>query len=153
MTVEEKLQELGHPLPNVAAPVASYVPAVRTGTLVFTSGQLPTRSGQLTHTGKVGAEVTPDEAYECARTAVLNALAAVKSVIGDLDRVARVVRVVGYVNGISGFTGQPEVVNGASDFLKEVFGDRGQHARSAIGVYQLPRNAPVEIELTVEVNE
>jgi enamine deaminase RidA (YjgF/YER057c/UK114 family) len=151
MTIEEKLQDLGYPLPQVAPPVASYVPAVRSGSLIFTSGQIPTRSGELIHRGSVGSDVTPDEAYECARTCALNALAAVKSLAGDLDQISRVVRVVGYVSSASGFTGQPTVINGASDLLLAVFGDAGKHARTAVGVSGLPLDAPVEVELMVEV--
>jgi enamine deaminase RidA (YjgF/YER057c/UK114 family) len=151
MTVEETLQSMGLSLPQVPKPVASYVPAIQTANLVFSSGQLPTQGGELKRTGKVGLDVNEDDAYEDARTAALNALAAIKSVIGDLDRIQRVVRVTGYVASADGFVDQAIVVNGASDFLLKLFGERGQHARTAIGVYQLPRNAPVEVELVVEV--
>lgn len=151
MSVEETLQSLGITLPNVAKPVASYVPAVQAGNLVFCSGQLPTRDGQLPRRGKVGEEVSEDDAYDDAQSAALNALAAIKSVIGDLDRVQQVVRVTGYVNSAEAFTNQPVVVDGASDFFLKVFGDKGQHARVAIGVYQLPLNAPVEVDVIVEV--
>ena len=151
MTPEERLAELGLGLPPVAAPVAAYVPAVRTGSYVFTSGQLPLRDGTLIRTGKVGAEVSPDEAYECARQCALNALAAVRSQVGDLSAITRVVKLVGFVSSVPEFTGQPQVVNGASELLGQIFGDVGQHARSAVGVPVLPLDAPVEVELVVEV--
>ena len=151
MTPEERLAELGLGLPPVAAPVAAYVPAVRTGSYVFTSGQLPLRDGALIRTGKVGAEVSPDQAYECARQCALNALAAVRSQVGDLSAITRVVKVVGFVSSVPDFTGQPQVVNGASELLGQIFGDAGQHARSAVGVPVLPMDAPVEVELVVEV--
>jgi enamine deaminase RidA (YjgF/YER057c/UK114 family) len=149
-SVGARLQELGLALPQVAAPVASYVPAVRTGDLVYTSGQLPTESGKLAATGKVGAEVSPEQGKTLARICALNALAAVGSVV-DIDTVARVVKVVGFVASAPGFNGQPGVINGASDFLADVFGDNGAHARSAVGVSELPLDAPVEVELIVEV--
>ncbi|MER6139549.1 RidA family protein [Streptomyces sparsogenes] len=149
--VEAKLAELGLSLPAVAAPLASYVPAVRSGSYVFTSGQLPLVEGKLGVTGKVGAEVTPEEAKELARTCALNALAAVKSAIGDLDKVVRVVKVVGFVASAPDFTGQPGVVNGASELLGQALGEAGVHARSAVGVAVLPLDAPVEVEIQVEV--
>ena len=149
--VEEKLAGLGLTLPEVAAPLASYVPAVRTGPYVYTAGQLPLVDGKLGVTGKVGAEVTPEEAKELARTCALNALAAVKSVVGDLDKVVRVVKVVGFVASAPDFTGQPGVVNGGSELLGEALGDAGVHARSAVGVAVLPLDAPVEVEIQVEV--
>ena len=148
---EERLAELGLALPAVSAPVASYVPAVRTGNYVFTSGQLPMVDGSLVATGKVGADVTAEQAKELARTCALNALAAVKSVVGDLGAVRQVVKVVGFVASSPDFTGQPGVINGASDLLGEVFGEQGVHARSAVGVAVLPLDAPVEVELIVEV--
>lgn len=150
-TVEGRLDGLGLKLPEVAAPLASYVPAVRTGPYVYTSGQLPLVEGKLGVTGKVGAEVTPEEAKELARTCALNALAAVKSVVGDLERIVRVVKVVGFVASAPDFTGQPGVVNGASELLGEALGDAGVHARSAVGVAVLPLDAPVEVEIQVEV--
>ena len=150
-TPEERLQELGHPLPQVAKPVASYVPAVRSGSLVYTSGQLPMREGELVTTGKVGGAVTPEQAQECARQCVLNALAAVRAEVGDLSAVKRVVKVVAFVASTPDFTGQPAVANGASELLGEVFGEAGRHARSAVGVPVLPLDAPVEVELVVEV--
>ena len=151
MTPEERLASLGLTLPAVAAPVAVYVPAVRTGAYVYTSGQLPMVDGKLVATGKVGAQVSPEQAKELARTCALNALAAVKAEIGDLSSVVRVVKVVGFVASAPDFTGQPGVVNGASELLGEVFGDAGTHARSAVGVSVLPLDAPVEVELVVEV--
>ncbi|MFJ1829512.1 RidA family protein, partial [Streptomyces sp. NPDC088178] len=133
-SVEAKLAELGLTLPDVVPPLASYQPAVQSGVYVYTSGQLPMVDGKLAVTGKVGAEVTPDEAKELAKTCALNALAAVKSVAGDLDRIARVVKVVGFVASAADFTGQPAVINGASELLGAVLGDKGVHARSAVGV-------------------
>ncbi|WP_375497715.1 RidA family protein [uncultured Jatrophihabitans sp.] len=146
----ERLAELGITLPPVVPPLAAYVPAVRTGSLVFTSGQLPMVDGSLPRTGKVGAEVTSEDAALDARAAALNALAAVHALVG-IDSVVRVVKVVGYVASAPGFTGQPGVVNGASELLGEVFGPAGAHARSAVGVAALPLDVPVEIELVVEV--
>lgn len=151
--VEQRLAEMGLTLPAVAAPLAAYVPAVRSGSYVFTAGQLPLVEGKLTCTGKVGAEVTAEEAKQLARTCALNALAAVHSVVGDLDRVKRVVKVVGFVASAPDFTGQPAVVNGASELLGEVLGDKGVHARSAVGVAVLPLDAPVEVEIQVEIED
>ncbi|ABY24518.1 translation initiation inhibitor [Renibacterium salmoninarum ATCC 33209] len=148
--VEQRLEELGLTLPPVPAPVAAYVPAVISGNHVYTSGQLPTVSGKLTATGKVGAGVSADDAYDLSAICALNALAAVKSVIGDLDRVTRVVKVGGFVASDPAFTGQPGVINGASDLLGKVLGDAGVHARSAVGVAVLPLDAPVEVDLIVE---
>jgi enamine deaminase RidA (YjgF/YER057c/UK114 family) len=150
-TPEERLAELGRVLPPVAAPVAAYVPAVRTGPYVYTSGQLPLVAGRLSVAGKVGAEVPVEDAKELAALCALNALAAIKAEVGELAAVARVVKVVGYVASAPGFTGQPQVVNGASELLGAAFGDAGQHARSAVGVAVLPLDAPVEVELLVEV--
>ncbi|CAG7643336.1 RidA family protein [Actinacidiphila bryophytorum] len=149
--VASRLAELGLTLPEVVPPLASYQPAVRSGAYVYTSGQLPMVEGKLPATGKVGAGVTPEEAKELARVCALNALAAVKSVVGDLDRIARVVKVVGFVASAPSFTGQPAVVNGASELLGEVLGEKGVHARSAVGVAVLPLDAPVEVELQVEL--
>jgi len=145
-----RLAELGIRLPPVAAPVAAYVPAIRTGQLVFTSGQLPFVDGGLRRTGKVGGTVDIEDAAADAKVCALNALAAVDDLVG-LDSIARVIRVVGYVASAEGFSAQPRVVNGASEFLGRVFGEAGTHARSAIGVAELPMNAPVEVELTVEL--
>lgn len=150
MSVEDRLQTLGFSLPDVPQPLATYVPAVRTGNLVYTSGQLPTVSGDLTARGQVGLDLQEDEAYEAARTATLNALAAIRSVV-SLDDIVRVVHVTGYVSSADGFTDQPAVINGASDLLVQLFGEAGKHSRAAIGVSQLPRGAPVEIDLIVEV--
>lgn len=145
-----KLDQLGLELPTVVPPVANYVPAVRTGAFVYTSGQLPVVGGALAASGKVGAEVSPEQAADLARTCALNALAAVDGLVG-IDAVVKVVKVVGFVASAPGFSGQPGVVNGASDVLGEIFGDAGVHARSAVGVSELPLNAPVEVELIVEV--
>ncbi len=152
--VEQRLAALGHTLPEVAVPLAAYVPAIRHGDLVFTSGQLPFVDGALPATGKVGdgpGLVSPGQAAELAARCALNAIAAVKSVIGDLDRVTRVVKVVGFVASDPGFTGQPAVVNGASELLGQAFGEAGVHARSAVGVAVLPMDTPVEVEITVAV--
>jgi enamine deaminase RidA (YjgF/YER057c/UK114 family) len=150
-TPEERLAELGLSIPEVPKPVAAYVPAVRSGQQVFTSGQLPMRSGELMAVGKVGGEVSAEEAYDCAQQCALNAIAAVKSVVGDLSAVKRVVKVVAFVASTPDFTGQPGVANGASELLGKVFGDAGIHARSAVGVPALPLDAPVEVEILVEV--
>ena len=149
--VESRLAELGLTVPEVVPPVAAYVPAVRTGNYVYTSGQLPMVAGVMAHTGKVGGEVTPEQGKELAQACALNAIAAVKSIIGDLDKVVRVVKVVGFVASVPEFTGQPQVVNGASELLGKAFGDKGIHARSAVGVVALPLDAPVEVEIVVEV--
>jgi enamine deaminase RidA (YjgF/YER057c/UK114 family) len=151
-TPTERLRELGIELPPVVTPAGAYVPARRSGSLVFTAGQLPMIDGRLPATGKVGAEVDPDVARDMARTCALNALAAVHDLVG-LDAVTGVVKVVGFVASAPGFTGQPLVVNGASDLLGELFGERGRHARSAVGVAELPLGAPVEVELVVEAGD
>ncbi|GGO90637.1 LysR family transcriptional regulator [Nocardioides phosphati] len=151
MTVEARLADLGLTVPDVVPPVAAYVPAVRSGNQVFTAGQLPMRDGSLIATGKVGDGVTPEQAAECARQCALNAIAAVKSVIGDLEKVVRVVKVVAFVASTPDFTGQPGVANGASELLAAAFGDAGIHARSAVGVPVLPLDAPVEVEILVEI--
>ncbi|WP_403023201.1 RidA family protein [Salinibacterium sp. GXW1014] len=150
VSIEKRMAELGLELPAVAKPVAAYVPAVVTGNLVYTSGQLPFVDGALPATGKVGASVSAEEAAGYARQCALNALAAAASVIGSLDRVTRVVKVVGFVASDASFTGQPAVINGASELLGEVFGEIGQHARSAVGVAVLPLDSPVEVELVLE---
>lgn len=149
--VEDRLGDLGLTVPEVAKPVAVYVPAVRTGNHIFTSGQLPVRSGELMVTGKVGGEVSESEAAECAQQCALNAIAAIKAEIGDLDLVKRVVKVVAFVASTPDFTGQPKVANGASELFGKAFGDAGIHARSAVGVPVLPLDAPVEVEVIVEV--
>jgi enamine deaminase RidA (YjgF/YER057c/UK114 family) len=152
MSWSAKLAELGIELPAVPAPAGAYVPAVRAGQLVFTAGQVPFVDGKVAATGKVGREISPEEAKGHARTCALNALAAVHALVG-IDAVTRVVKVVGFVASAEGFTGQPGVVNGASELLGEVFGEAGQHARSAVGVAELPLGVPVEVELIVEVGE
>ncbi|MBZ5739066.1 RidA family protein [Nocardioides mangrovi] len=149
---EDRLAELGLAVPAVAKPVAVYIPAVASGDHVFTSGQLPMRDGELMLTGKVGGEVSAEEAAACAQQCALNAIAAVKSVVGDLDRVAQVVKVVAFVASTPDFTGQPQVANGASELLGKVFGVAGVHARSAVGVPVLPLDAPVEVEIVVRVS-
>ena len=151
MTVEDKLRALGLELPSPPRPVGNYVPAVRTGNLVQTSGQTSRINGVRRYVGTVGKEVTPEQAYLSARDAVLNCLACVKLAVGSLDRVRRVVKITGFVNCVPGYTEQPAAINGASDLLVELFGDAGRHARTAIGVHALPSNVSVELELTVEV--
>ena len=151
MSVKEKLAELGLTLPVAAAPVAAYVPAVKTGNLVFTAGQLPIVDGKVVVTGKVGAEVTPEQAKDMAQICALNALAAI-SLVADIDQIERIIRVGGFVNGVPGFVAIPQVVNGASELLIKLFGEiNGKHARTAIGVAELPLNAPVEIEMVVQL--
>ncbi len=151
--IEKKIESLGLELPETPKPVASYIPAVHSGNLVFTSGQLPIIKGELKARGKIGSDLTVEEGYECARVAALNCLAALKSVVGELDRVRRVVRVTGFINSAPGFEEQPKVMNGASDLLVEIFGDKGKHSRLAIGTSELPLGSPVEVEMIVEVQE
>ncbi|MEV0420807.1 RidA family protein [Streptosporangium canum] len=151
MSAQERLAELGLTLPEVVAPLAAYVPSVRSGDYVYTSGQLPVVDGKLAATGKVGAEVSPEEARELARICALNALAAAASAAGGLSNIVRIVKVVGFVASDPAFSGQPQVVNGASELLVEVLGEAGKHARSAVGVAVLPLDAPVEVELIAEV--
>jgi len=150
---EERLAALGLTLPPVARPLAAYVPAVRSGTMVYTAGQLPVADGKLLSTGKVGAEVGAAEAAALARTCALNALAAAASVAGGLSSITRVIKLTGFVASAPDFTGQPQVVNGASELLLEVFGEAGRHARSAVGTAVLPLDAPVEVELIVEIRD
>ena len=150
MSVEARLAELGLELPEVATPAGSYVPAMISGNLVFTAGQIPLVDGKLMAEGRLGAEISPEQGKEIAQRCALNAIAAVKSVLGDLGRVKRVVKVVGFVASTPDFTAQPSVVNGASELLQAAFGDAGIHARSAVGVAVLPLNSPVEVELVVE---
>lgn len=152
-TVEQNLADLGLSVPDVAKPVAAYVPALRQGDFVYTSGQLPLVDGTLLASGKVGAEVTAEQAQELAQTCALNAIAAIKSVVGDLDKVTQVVKVVGFVASDPSFGGQPQVINGTSELLGKAFGDKGIHARSAVGVAALPLNAPVEVEVIVAVQD
>ena len=149
--VENRLKSLGMVLPEVPAPLAAYIPAKKTGQVIFTAGQLPLLNGELICKGLLGQDVDVEQAYQAARICTLNALAAIKGVVKDLDQVVQVVRVVGYVASTSTFTQQPAIVNGASELLLEIFGEVGKHARSAVGVASLPLNASVEIELTVEV--
>jgi enamine deaminase RidA (YjgF/YER057c/UK114 family) len=151
MSISNRLQELGITLPDVAKPAGAYVPAVQSGNLVFTAGQIPLVDGKLIATGKVGKEITAEQAKDIARICALNAIAAIKGVVGDLDRVKKVVKVVGFVASTPDFTQQPAVINGASELLQQVFGDDGIHARSAVGVAVLPLDAPVEVELIVEI--
>ena len=152
-TPQARLAGLGLVLPPVAAPVAAYVPAVRTGSYVYTAGQLPLAEGKLLATGKVGAQISAEEAARLAGTCALNGLAAVASVAGGLSAIRRIVKVTGFVASSPGFTGQPQVLNGASELLLEVLGEAGRHARSAVGVAELPLDAPVEVELIAEVGD
>jgi enamine deaminase RidA (YjgF/YER057c/UK114 family) len=153
VSVKEKLAALGLTLPIAAAPVAAYVPAVKTGNLVFTAGQLPVVDGKLVLTGKVGSDVTPEDAKKMAEICALNALAAI-SLVADIDQIEKIIRVGGFVNGIPGFLAIPAVVNGASELLIKLFGDvNGKHARTAVGVAELPLNAPVEIEMVVQLKD
>ncbi len=151
MTASQRLQELGVTLPAVAQPIGSYVPALRVGNFVHTSGQLPLHEGKLTCTGKVGGEVSLQQGAHAARQCAINALAAAASVCGGLDAIRQIIHCRVYVNSAAGFTDQPQVANGASDFLAEVFGDAGKHARAAVGVSDLPMNAPVELEVVLQV--
>jgi len=151
MSIKAKLAELGLTLPEAAAPVAAYVPAVRTGNLVFTAGQLPLVEGKIPFIGKVGSDVTPEQAKDMAQVCALNALAAI-SLVADIDQIEKIVRVGGFVNGIPGFVAIPAVINGASELLIKLFGEvNGKHARTAIGVAELPLNAPVEVEMVVQL--
>ena len=151
MSIKEKLATLGLTLPTAAAPVAAYVPAVKTGNLVFTAGQLPVVDGKLVQEGKVGREVTPEDAKKMAEICALNALAAI-SLVADIDQIEKIVRVGGFVNGAPGFVAIPAVINGASELLIKIFGDvNGKHARTAVGVAELPLNAPVEVEMVVQL--
>ena len=151
MGAEARLESLGIVVPEVVPPLAAYIPAVRTANLVYTAGQLPARDGEMIAVGKIGGAVTEEQGYECARQCALNALAAIRTEIGSLDNITRIVKAVVFVASTPDFTGQPQVANGASDFLGEVFGDLGRHARSAVGVSVLPLDVPVEVELIVEV--
>ncbi|MGK9369793.1 RidA family protein [Melioribacter sp. Ez-97] len=151
--IEEKIKELtGRDLPAAAKPLAAYVPAQVTGNLIFTAGQLPTVDGKLLAEGKVGADVTEEKAAECAKIAALNCLSVIKAEIGSLDKIKKIVKITVFVNSSDNFTGQPKVANGASEFLIDLFGDKGKHARSAVGVNELPINAPVEIEMIAEIS-
>ncbi len=151
MSFEAKMKELGIELPEAPKPVAAYVPAVLSGDMVYTSGQIPMVDGQLRYKGKVGGTVTQEEGYEAAKVCAINALAAIRAQIGSLDRIGRIVKVVAFINSAPGFTNQPEVANGASELFLQIFGDVGRHARSAVGAPELPRDAAVEVEVTVQV--
>ncbi len=153
MSIENRLKELNIVLPEAPKPAGSYVPAVICGRMVFVAGQLPTQNGELKYTGKVGLDVSIDDGAAAAKICAINALSVIKSYIGDLDKVEQVVRVGGFVNSADGFTMQPKVINGASDFLLEVFGEKGKHARAAVGVNELPLNAAVEVEMMVYLKE
>ncbi|MGB9802467.1 RidA family protein [Desulfofundulus sp.] len=150
---EARLKELGIELPAVPRPVASYVPAVKVGDFVFTSGQIPFVNGELRYRGKLGGELSEEDGYQAARICVLNCLSAVKQLIGSLDNIERIIKVTGFVNSTAGFNRQPFVVNGASDLLGEIFGEAGYHARSAVGVNELPLDAAVEVELIVKLKD
>jgi enamine deaminase RidA (YjgF/YER057c/UK114 family) len=150
-TIEERLKQMGLTLPEVPRPVAAYIPAKRVGDLVFVSGQIPIRNGEIAYTGKVGAERTQEEGYEAAKLCALGALAAVKSLVGSLEAIEEIVQVRGFVNCTPEFSNQPEVINGASELLVELFGERGRHARAAVGTSSLPRDVTVEVELIVRV--
>jgi enamine deaminase RidA (YjgF/YER057c/UK114 family) len=149
---EEKLKELGIEIPQVSAPLGSYKPAIVSGNLIFVSGQLPIREGQLLYKGKVGGEVSLEEGIEAAKVAAINTLSVMKGELGNLNRIGRIVKVTGYVSSAPGFELQAKVINGASDLFYEVFGDEGRHARAAVGVYELPLGAPVEIEAIAEIS-
>lgn len=151
MSIQDRLLELGIALPEPPKPVAAYIPAVTFGHLVFISGQLPSVAGQVKYAGKIGADLTPEEGYQAARLCAINALSVLAGEVGDLERVIRIVRVGGFVNSAPGFTGQPQVINGASELLGAVFGDNGRHARAAVGVNELPLNAAVEVELLAAI--
>ena len=151
MSIEEKIKEMGLVLPEAPKPVAAYVPAVQSGKLVFTSGQLPFVNGELQYVGKLGDTYSVEEGYQAAKLCALNALSVIKSIVGSLDRVTQIVKVVGFVNSAAGFNDQPKVINGASELLGAIFGDAGKHARSAVGVNELPLNSAVEVEMIVEV--
>jgi enamine deaminase RidA (YjgF/YER057c/UK114 family) len=151
MSFEKRLQELGLTLPELPAPAFSYVPAVRTGNLIYASGQTPTVNGQLIMQGKLGREISIEEAQKGARLSALNCIAQVRNLVGSLDKIVRIVKLNGYVASAEGFVSQPVVINGASNLLEEIFGDAGKHARAAVGVAELPSGAPVEVEMIVEV--
>ncbi|MDD4168815.1 MAG: RidA family protein [Desulfotomaculaceae bacterium] len=153
MSFEEKLGLLGITIPAAPTPVAAYIPAVLSGSFVYTSGQLPIVDGKLKFAGKLDRDLTTEEGYQAARLCAINCLAAIKGVLGSLDNISRVVKVTGFVNSLAGFNRQPQVVNGASEFLCEVFGELGKHARSAVGVSELPLDAAVEVELIIEAKQ
>lgn len=151
--VEKKVQEMGLSIPEAPKPVAAYIPGIKVGEFVYTAGQIPLANGELKYKGKVGAEVSVEDAYEAAKVCALNCLGVVKSIIGDLDKVEQIVKVVGFVNSADGFNMQPKVINGASELFGEIFGEKGAHARSAVGVNELPLDATCEVEIIVKVKE
>lgn len=153
MSYEERLTAMGLNLPPAPKPLAAYVPAVKAGGFVFTSGQLPVVNGTLEFKGKVGAELTPEQGYQAARVCVLNCLSVIKAEIGSLDKVEKIVKLVAFVNSAPGFSQQPGVANGASELLGEIFGEAGKHARSAVGVNELPLEAAVEVEIIAKIRE
>lgn len=151
MSYEAKIKELGVTVPEAPKPVAVYVPGVQAGNLIYTAGQIPLAGGELKFKGKVGKDLTTEEGYEAARICALNCLGVVKSMLGSLDKIERIVKVTGFVNSAPGFTGQPKVIDGASELLGEIFGEQGRHARSAVGVAELPVDAAVEVEIIIQV--
>lgn len=151
MSVEAKLKEMGLTVPEAPKPVAAYVPAVKAGEYIYTSGQIPFVNGELKYKGKVGNDLTPEQGYEAAKICCLNCLSVIKGQIGDLNQIKRIVKVTGFVSSAPGFNGQPGVINGASELLGQLFGEQGQHARSAVGVNELPLDAAVEVEMIVQV--
>ena len=151
MTLEQKLKSMGITIPEPAKPIAAYIPAMLVGDMVYTSGQIPIENGELKFKGKLGKEIFKEQGYEAARLCALNALSAVKGVIGDLEKIEQVVKLVGFVASAEGFTEQPAVVNGASEFLQQALGEKGVHARSAVGVAELPLGVPVELEMIVRI--
>jgi len=151
--IEDKIKELGYDLPEAPKPLAAYIPALRTGNYVYTSGQVPFLKGELKFAGKVGGDLTLEEAQKAAELCALNALSAIKGVIGNLEKIERIIKVTVFVNSANGFTDQPKVANGASEFLGRIFGENGKHVRSAVGVSELPVNSAVEVEMIVEVKE
>jgi enamine deaminase RidA (YjgF/YER057c/UK114 family) len=151
--VEEKIKEIiGYELPVAPKPLASYLPVMKSGNLIFTSGQLPMKDGKLLAVGKVGRDVSENEAIECAKLSAINCLSAVKSLSGNLDNIEQIIKIVVFVNSAVNFTGQPKIANGASDFLLQVLGDKGKHSRSAVGVSELPLNSPIEVEMIVRIS-
>jgi enamine deaminase RidA (YjgF/YER057c/UK114 family) len=151
LNFEAKIKEMGLTIPEVAKPVAAYVPAIRIGDYVYTSGQIPFVEGKLAYAGKLGSDIQPEQGYEAAKVCALNCLAAIKSVLGSLDKIEQIVKVVGFVNSTPGFIEQPKVINGASELVGNIFGKHGEHSRSAVGVAELPINAAVEVEMIVKV--
>ena len=151
--IEDKIKELGYSIPEAPKPLAAYIPAIQTGNLIFTAGQLPVQNGKLIAEGKLGKDVSPEVGMEAAKISALNCLSVVKSIAGSLDKIERIVKVTVFVNSAEGFTAQPQIANGASEFLVNVFGEAGKHVRSAVGVNELPLNAPVEIEMVVQVKK